>query len=88
MTPRETIYTVQYYHPQTTNGIDLKTFQTQEQSNKFYALLIANGYQAKETDNQSTWERETPNFSNYKFVTVKVTAAGPVCEWHKIKTKF
>ncbi len=84
----ETIFTVQYFSPQSRLGINQQTFSTNIEAMKFYVALLSNDFEAKVTDNVSSNYVETKNFSNYKFVVVKVTSAGPVCEWHKIKSKF
>lgn len=81
----QTIYTVTYFHPETTNGIEEKTFQEEHDALKFYRLLENHGYEAKKTDNQTTVELKTQDFNKYKFVPVDKKNGIITCEWHKNK---
>lgn len=88
MPEKETIYTVQYYSPSSRLGINQETFAANESAVRFFVVLETNGFEARMSCNTSSEIRLTKGFHNYKFVVVKVTSAGPVCEWHKNKSKY
>jgi len=79
----QTIYTVTYYNPKTTIGVQTKTFEEKDMADRFYKALENEKHEVKLTSDQSNLDTKTRDYDKYKFVPVFISKGIIDCIWKK-----